>query len=54
MRKWKIEVFRIQIIALEMPDKMNRTTAMFSATFPKEIQVADFLWNNNFQGSREN
>ncbi|CAB3410583.1 unnamed protein product [Caenorhabditis bovis] len=37
-----------KIVGLGMPSKENRTTAMFSATFPKEIQILakDFLKND--------
>ncbi|GMT32238.1 hypothetical protein PFISCL1PPCAC_23535, partial [Pristionchus fissidentatus] len=37
-----------KVVGLNMPDKMKRTTAMFSATFPKEIQMLaqDFLKEN--------
>ncbi|GMR32155.1 hypothetical protein PMAYCL1PPCAC_02350 [Pristionchus mayeri] len=37
-----------KVIGLNMPDKTKRTTAMFSATFPKEIQMLaqDFLKEN--------
>ncbi|GMT04602.1 hypothetical protein PENTCL1PPCAC_26776, partial [Pristionchus entomophagus] len=37
-----------KVIGLSMPDKQKRTTAMFSATFPKEIQMLaqDFLKEN--------